>query len=331
MTHDMSALPTPTRLLADFLAAGPSGSPAVVGSIHPRLSFVPDDPGSAPPRNSSMSAYRIVVRNGSVAWDSGRVDAAEATSVRCPVGLQPGGIYNWTAVWWRSDGAGPSPAASSTFDVGLLSEADWAGAAWLGGGEQRELRFAVPRAVGAPIRRARLHVAAPGGVVVRLNGRAVGDPVGVSAWTRFDSRIVYQTRALEDALAAAGGEEATVLLQLGNGWWSGPTGAAASPAARVLLTLEDEDGVTRRFGSGVSSTAALRAEEAGSEAREGGTGAAAAAPPPREPVALARPLTAEGRRGPVLNDSVFLGSTIDWRLEPEAGWCAALRFTPTQP
>ena len=286
-TASANALPhAPSRLLVDYQHARSLPSIILAASTSPLFSFVPEAEDVPPPRGAVMTAYRIIVSNavsGSIAWDSTKVKAKSATRVRCGATLAAGS-YNYTAMWWDAEHA--SPSSSALFDVGP-SEDEWSDAAtpWYGGAGQRELRF---RFNTTADRLVRLHVASPGGVVVYVDGEAVGDEAGVSAWTAFDKRIVYDARALETATALrhGGTTEHEVVLSIGSGFYSKPVGEAPSPTARFVLVITDATGAARFIGSS-------------------GIG------------------RVEGRKGEVVADSVKLGTSIDWSMGPGEGWSDA--------
>ena len=369
----------PTRLLVDYLPGSDSWGDAslvsVVSTLRPHFSFVPEDPTTAPPRGSAMSAYRIVVRvagssttavgssaavgsstTATAAWDSGKVAATSAVAIPCGAALLPGTAYAWTATWWDHTGA-PSAATSSTFDTGLVAEADWKGAPWLGGAASaRELRLTFNATLrgGKAVARARLYVASPGGVVVTVNGAVAGDRAGLSAWINFDKRVMYETRAIESLLlggrdgrgsssssssssssnktdpgdgrsgndkdnndhhhhpvsttgtAGAAAAHNEIVLSLGCGFWEGNQAAVSvraesgvgslkhpttcsSPMVRALIVLEAEDG-SREYAHA-----------------DGG------------PLATL-PLQTAARPGGILEDSPFLGTTIDWKAAEASDW-----------
>eukprot|EP01051_Picozoa_sp_SAG22_P036493 SAG22_NODE_17707_length_300_cov_0.681592_1_plen_99_part_11 len=96
-----------------------------------------------------MAAYRIIVvaaADGTLAWDSGVVNATSAVGVPCGADLRPLATYRWTAQWWSTDGLA-SPTSSAAFELGP-SESDWAAAPWVGAPLQKEfrLRFTPPEA-----------------------------------------------------------------------------------------------------------------------------------------------------------------------------------------
>ena len=234
--------PLASQLRID-LQSGSGSATTLARSAQPVFSFVPEGEDAVPPRASAMSAYRLRVLEAAtkaLVWDSGQVASKNATAIECGKKLVMG-TYSLSATWWDASG-NPSPAAYASFDVGPLTEADWAGTAWYGGGGQRELRFQLPPLGNGSL--ARLFVAAPGGFVVSVNGTPVGDEIGISAWTEFSVRVMYEARALDGLLRASESNEVTVAM--GCGFYCGK--GTAGPVARLLLTTIDTDGTVRRLG-----------------------------------------------------------------------------------
>lgn len=196
---------------------------------HPvRTEKVHDHPGS----NTSMDAYRIVVKDhaGSIAWDSGKTSTTTgATSVRPETPLKPLATYTWQAQWWSAGNDTPSPTTSAAFTIGPITEADWEGSVWLGGG-QNEFKLtysldAVSAAAGASI-----FVASPGGAVVYSQSQiektrdwiwtVVGDDeIGLSPWIDFRKTVSYQGYTIPLGLSKEQ-QQQQVKLQIGAGFWS---------------------------------------------------------------------------------------------------------------
>jgi hypothetical protein len=280
----LANIPAPTQLLVDLQTGTASSTPTLARSAKPTFSFVPEAEAEAavPPRKSTMTAYRIGVYEAAtkaLVWDSGKTPSNNATAVECSKALFMGS-YSFEAMWWDSSDTG-SPLAHASFDVGPLTEVDWAGAAWYGGGGQRELRVQLPPLANGSL--ARLFVASPGGTIVSVNGAPVGDAYGISAWTDFGGRVMYEARALDGLLLAGQGNEVTVAM--GCGFYCSAGGGAKDPVARLLYSTAGADGTTRRLG--------------------------------------AQGLSVEGRAGRVKSDSPKLGTHTDWRVGPGDGWAPA--------
>ena len=298
-----SELAAPSGLLVDLMHAQPPPLLLVTASARPSFSFLSG--------SSVMTHYRIAVTDlaGSVGWDSGRTEAPAAAHIPCGANLTAGASYSWTAEYW-DDAGHHSPRATGAFTVGLLGEADWQGAEWLGGG-QRQFKLALGPRHRALLRRdgapqvAKLHVASPGGVTVEVNKKPVGDPVGLSLWADNSKSVHYMSYDLSELSSAS---ESEIVLFAGGGFWASPTpgqawGAVApamapaqAPAVRILLVLEGPAGPRVLLRSGGAS------DDGGSRVL--------------------------GRRGPVPKDDPWRGTVTDTTLPDAQGWAAA-QLAPT--
>ncbi len=100
-----------------------------------------------------------------------------------------------------------------------------------------------------PVRSARVHVAAVGYGELHVDGERVGERRLDPAWTEYERRVLYSTYDVTDRLET--GENA-LGLWLGRGWYAKRSAywiADGSPRARAVLTVEFEDGTTRRLAT----------------------------------------------------------------------------------
>lgn len=150
------------------------------------------------------------------------------------------GVYSWTVRWWAVDGSGPSPySIPAVFSVGPLVEADWAGAAWVGAEDQRQLRATFDLPKNKTVASALASVAAPGCHVLEANGVAAGDAHGMCPWLQYNKRILYQTRNLTTLLTP--GTSNAIGVMLGRGFWSGTTSKFAPfPVARIVVRRKEK-------------------------------------------------------------------------------------------
>ncbi|MFH1005909.1 MAG: alpha-L-rhamnosidase N-terminal domain-containing protein, partial [Candidatus Latescibacterota bacterium] len=98
-----------------------------------------------------------------------------------------------------------------------------------------------------PIKRAVLSVTGLGLYELRINGRRVGDQLLAPEWTRYSTRIQYQTYDVTDLLHD--GRNA-VGAEIGGGWWTGPLvieSPLKNPRFCLLLRLDLElaDGLSQ--------------------------------------------------------------------------------------
>jgi len=95
----------------------------------PRLSWVLQ----SSQKNVTQAAYQIVARGpAGVLWDSGKVSSDQ--SIHVPYGgpaLKSRDRVDWTVQVWDQSGAKAS-SKPAFFEMGLLNEADWGGALWIG-------------------------------------------------------------------------------------------------------------------------------------------------------------------------------------------------------
>lgn len=293
----LSTLDAPTNLLVDLGEAQAPPLMLVIGRSRPTFSFVAQGDRAS---NRSMTDYQIVVRDASaaVAWDSGKASALGglSTGVPCGAHLNSGRSYTWTVQYWS--GRLASRSASSRFDIGLLTEADWAGAQWIGAG-QKQFKLMPPGLIRDSLRRVpaakiKLHVAAPGGAVVEVGGTTLGDPVGLSLWTANDKTVQYFSYDLTDVMLDS--TALPVVVGIGGGFFSSTirpakaTNGARPTMCRILLLLDTGDAAEDNrvlLRSSISSGGAI-----------------------------------EGRAGPVLSDDPWMGTTTNTSLSDAEGWTA---------
>jgi hypothetical protein len=211
------ALPAPSQLVVENLPEPMSeGDTLTISTLQPRFSFLAHAVHEHPGSGIKMSAYRIVVKSaGSISWDSGVVNASAAVYVPAGAELKHLTSYTWTAQWWAVGEDNPSPITSAAFDLGPgETEADWHGSSgWVGEG-QNEFRYQFQ--AGAAVK---LFVAAPGGSVVYVNGRAASDECGLSAWIDFSANLPYSGVNLEPFVTPDSTQ--TVVVKVGSGFYSG--------------------------------------------------------------------------------------------------------------
>ena len=296
-------LPAPGSLRVDLMDAVQPPLMLVTANVRPSFSFIAPADAGLP-----MSHYRVLVHDlaGTVAWDSGKKAGGAAVNIKCGRDLKAGASYTWTARYWGAGGSG-SAVSSAAFDVGLLGTADWAGAAWLGGG-QRQFKLVheeLVAAAGARASKLKLHVASPGGVTVKVGGLPVGDAVGVSLWADNQKSVHYFSFDLTASqLRFAEQPAEQVVIDCGAGFWASNTSVETwghgqdrdmqpgHVACKILLVSDGAAGRQVVLRSGAESIM--------------------------------------GRPGPVLAGDPWRGSIIDLTLPAAAGWEAA-RLAPDTP
>ena len=231
-------------------------------------------------RNFVQSSYEILVaddpgllsKNKGSIWDSGKVGSDR--SVLVPFGgegLKSGTTYYWKVRIFDGEGNPSAWSAVKSFTMGLLSERDWAGAAWIsldgdrkdeivtpglhGSGEvdkryDRSLRIGMYRlpqfrkefVVDKPVRRAVAYVSGLGHFDMFLNGEKVGDHFLDPGWTKYDKHALYVPLDVTEYLRA--GENA-VGVMLGNGFFNIPRERyfkllASYGAPRLIMNIRVE-------------------------------------------------------------------------------------------
>ena len=222
-------------------------------------------------RNASQSSYsvRCLGADGSVLWDTGRVDSAETLQIiYAGLPLLSRQVVHWSVVVWNE--RGEECAASTevaTFEMALLDQADWAPSEWLTSGDplptddcaiydsMSSPRFRSEFAVPTEVRSARLYVTGLGYFQCWLNGRRIGDARLDPGLTTFASRVLY---AVHDVSAMLSKDAANALgCELGAGFFDplplrfwgqinlrDSLSVVGPPMLRLQLELAFEDGST---------------------------------------------------------------------------------------
>lgn len=300
------AAPLPAaNLRVEYLARG------VTESRAPRFSWEP----VSFDRAAAQASYRIVVSSspgGALVWDSGVVASAEAAHVAyAGSALVSDTTYNYSVTWTDSYGATAAPS-SGVFATGLLTQAEWAPADWIGCPDDHALAFnqvraelALGLAPGVTITQARAYLSGLGYVSLRVNGDWAPHFSGVHprndpGWTTYEIRSLYSTYDLTSVLSATGPN--AFAIAIGNGWPAiGPVPGnssklddfAPSRMARMLVSVRDSTGKTTTW-----TTTAGGFVRAGDAAATWMCGA-----------------------GAQLYDNIYNGVTYDARLET-TGWDA---------
>lgn len=212
-------------------------------------------------RAARQQAYQVRVgsRPGAAdVWDSGRVASLQQSDVplASPRALRSGTRYHWQVRVWDETGR-PSPwSRPGGFETGLLGEADWQAARWIGAAEDdatqpRPLlrtQLELPR----PVRQARLYATAQGLYQFWINGRVVGNQVLAPGWTDYRQRLQVQTYDVTPLLRTGAN---TFGAALADGWFRGKVGLGwraaygQQLALKAVLRVTYADGSTQDFGT----------------------------------------------------------------------------------
>jgi alpha-L-rhamnosidase len=259
--------------------------PLGVDVLVPRLSWNIESPD----RNQKQTAFQILVADSEEIlrqdqgnlWDSGRVQSDETIDiVYAGKPLRSHERCFWKARVWDREGQPSTWSAPAHWSMGLLSPADWAGAAWIG--FDRSQKLARPEAGSghaktpehsplvlppptylratfrhekpARVRRAMLYATALGIFDLKLNGQRVADEYFNPGWTDYTKRVYY--RAYDVTHLVRNGDNALAAI-VADGWYSGYIGYlkkrehyGKKPRFLALVHLELDDGSTIDVVSG---------------------------------------------------------------------------------
>ncbi len=167
-----------------------------------------------------QTAYQIRCQS----WDSGKVES-RSMHADYPHLLASREKVNWQVRLWDENGE-PGDWSEASFEMGLLSPADWK-ASWITGNYKIDKKQRYPvdcfrKVFAAPAGSARLYITACGLYEATINGQRVGDFVLAPGHTDYRKRIAYQTYDVTDLLVPG---ENTMELLLADGWYRGSTGA----------------------------------------------------------------------------------------------------------
>lgn len=226
----------------------------------PRLSWRLAPPRSG--RGAFQSARQIVVTSGGEPlWDSGKV--ASSDNVLVPYDgprLQSRQRCAWRVRVWDERDRASAWSAPATWEMGLLSPADWQ-ADWIGSASDGESPgfFRHEFRARGPVTRARLYATALGLYECWINGRRVGDRLFTPGWTDYRLRVPYQTYDVTGLLNDGGNALGAILA---DGWYrgfvqqvndhKGPPLYGPVPLLRVQLVVDFADGSSGTIGSGDS-------------------------------------------------------------------------------
>ena len=235
-----------------------------------------------------------------IIWDSGITESNVSTLVEyAGPSLRADSSYEWTVQWFRVEGSRnttgnhqliPSAVSeTSYFDVGLVSDRDWSAAKWIGGERHRLIRVTIP-AKGGQVTRARVHVSAPGCVIVSVNGKKHShSSSGICPWTSFNKTIYYSSLDVLELFNSEG--DANVIgFMLGHGMYTRQAGG--TPMMRVKIVLDFQDESLGRYTCISGHNQISRMDEVGHECLWYGV------------------------EGPYVADDPFAGATIDWNKLP---------------
>jgi len=172
-----------------------------------------------------QSAYRILVadnlkdldNNLGTVWDSKKVNANQSIEViYAGKVLQSAKIYYWKVMIWDGKGKASVWSKKASWQMGLLTKADWKNAQWIGYDDLPDsMRVPSPTFdteknmgskgmqipivplfrkdfnVSKKIANATLYITGLGQYEVSINGKKVGNDFLTPGWTRYDKTVLY--------------------------------------------------------------------------------------------------------------------------------------------
>ena len=225
--------------------------------VQPRFSWKLESDGN----DTRQIAYRLIVSNDEVMWDTGRVESDQSILVEYLGKLfEARTAYTWNVTVW--DNHDESATASAGFETGLLTGAAFEGKArWithgLAGDDTTCPFLSKTFSIAKPVAKARLYATALGLYEAELNGAKLDDTYFAPGWTSYRKRLQYQTYAVEGL--NEGKNE--LRFSLGKGWYAGALGFMPTPnhygdttALLAMLVISYADGTEETIGTDESWT-----------------------------------------------------------------------------
>ena len=202
-----------------------------------------------------QTAYRVTVSNGSLLWDSGKVESDRSILVEyLGPAFEPRTQYTWNVTVWSNHGE--TAQSAGHFETGLLGGAFFREhAQWITHGINAEETaspiFTKKFSVSKPVAKARLYATALGLYEAELNGTKLDDTYFAPGWTSYHKRLQYQTYELHPLQG-----ENELAITLGNGWYKGALGFNPTPnlygdttALLAVVVLTYADGTEEILGT----------------------------------------------------------------------------------
>lgn len=248
--------------------------PSAVQTVQPRLSWQL----YSDRQNVTQTAYRILVADDSLLlkkntgniWDSRKVQSAASVQVVYRgKPLQAAKKYYWKLMIWDNQGKSSDWSPVASWQMGLLSKADWGAAQWIGYDELPDSLVITPHvhlngkkawgprpvvlpylrkqvAIKKAIRSAIIFISGLGHAELSVNGSNVGDQFLAPGWTNYSKQALYVAHDITSFLKQ--GENVLGVL-LGNGFYYIPsqryrkmTGGWGYPKLKAKTVIEYTDG-----------------------------------------------------------------------------------------
>ena len=198
--------------------------PLGVDVAQPRLSWKLE----SKERGVRQTAYQVLVassernlnREEGDLWDSGKVTSDETLHIPYKgAPLKSSQQVFWKVRSWDTADRPSRWSKPATWTMGVLSDADWQGAQWLGVNDTNVPNVLLRREfkVRPGLKRALIHVCGLGHYEMFVNGKKSGEDLLAPGWTKYDKTCLYETHDVTKLLQR--GENA-VGLTLGNGMYN---------------------------------------------------------------------------------------------------------------
>ncbi|MRG43684.1 Bacterial alpha-L-rhamnosidase [Chitinophaga sp. SYP-B3965] len=231
---------------------------------------------------ASQQAYQVIVSDdpavaeGNI-WNSGKVQSAASIQIAFKgKKLDPAKTYYWKVKTWDAKGKETGWSNTAFWQMGLLQQADWQQARWIGYDKMPDTSLIIPAAHGSgkkewgpgksilpllrkefsiskPLKRATMFISGLGHFDMSLNGEKVGDHFLDPGWTQYSKQALYITFDLTPKIKQ--GKNALGVM-LGNGFYHIPreryrklTGSYGYPKMICRMLLQFEDGTTQNIVS----------------------------------------------------------------------------------
>jgi hypothetical protein len=250
-------------------------NPLGIESAKPKLSWQMQ----SDVRNTTQRAYRVLVaddatkltNNNADIWDSGKVPSNRSLQIACNgKAMQSAKTYYWKVMVWDNHGKASAWSSIASWQMGLLTKADWHGADWIAYDKLPDSSAIVPfyhgkgpKKLGAgndvlplmrkafnvegKLKKATLFLCGLGHFELSLNGKKVDDHFLDPGWTKYDKQALYVPFDVTSQLLFG---KNTIGVMLGNGFYYIPrdrryrklTGAFGYPKMICRLMLEYDNG-----------------------------------------------------------------------------------------
>jgi alpha-L-rhamnosidase len=249
--------------------------PISIDAVNPRFSW---QLNAGEKRSVMQTAYELKVsslgKGKHDVWETGKVMSDQSMYIAYKgEPLVAGQKYSWQVKVWDNTGKATAWSEPASFQMGLLTPADWK-AKWItpGFAEDSVNRpsplFRKGFSLSKKVKSATAYITSHGLYEAQINGHRVGDAYLTPGWTSFNKRLQYQAYDVANLLQP--GENAAGVT-LGNGWYRGYFGYNPTPnlygkdiALLFQLEVTYTDGSTETItsdGSWKSSTGPVRFAE----------------------------------------------------------------------